>query len=116
MNFKPSQVTIKAPFFVSTFQRLEAEFAAALIVRTCHVLGDEWQAVTPRQIGEVVKNDLDAKREPWKSIERHPFYANPDFNTLLKNGWTELVGEYHAHAPMRFTQAGLDRLAKWVMS
>jgi hypothetical protein len=111
VDFKPSDVNLCSSFppLVGTMGRTEAECAAALLVRACQVLGDAWQDVETRTLGEVIKADLEAKREPVHSMNRNPF-CRPDAYDLVKRGCAEWVGE--PGKVLRFTPQGLDGLRK----
>ena len=111
MSALPSQIVLRAPLpLTDTMGRAEREVAAALIVRTCHVHGDKWQPVTPRMIGEVIKQDLDDGTEPFKTMNLYPF-ARPDFRDLIKAGYGEGGGE--GGQPIALTEKGLLAIQKW---
>ena len=108
--FKPSDVNLCASFppLVATMGRTEAEIAAALLVRVCQVNGDTWQDIDVVLLSTVIKSDLEAKREPFASLNRNPF-CRPDVHDLVKRGFAEWVGD--PGQTLRFTQQGLDVLA-----
>ncbi len=111
VDFRPSDVVLAGMPLVDTMGRAEAEAAATLLVRACQSLGDAWQDIEPRAIGEVIKADLAAGREPLASLNRNPFFR-PDAHELVRRGFAEWVGE--AAGALRFTPAGLERLRRWV--
>lgn len=111
IDFKPSQVIIIVPPLVATMGRAESEHAAALLVLACQCHGDTWGSMTPRQVGEAIQWALDGNRDPWPSLNRNPFFK-PDIYELVSKGfarWTENEG-----GPVAFTDAGLERLRRWV--
>lgn len=113
VDFKPSDVSLldSMPPLVDTMGRAEAEAAAALIVRTCQARGDAWQDVGPRAIGEVIRADLEAKREPFHSLNHNPFFR-PDPSSLVKCGCAEWVGQ--PGGAVRFTAKGFEGLRRVV--
>ena len=113
VDFKPSDVNLcdSFPPLVGTMGRTEAELVAALLVRACQVHGDTWQDVAPSALGEVIRQDLEASREPFHSMNRDPF-CRPDAHDLVRLGCAEWVGD--PGGTLRFTQKGLDGLRKVV--
>src|SRR5574341_1966777 len=105
-SFKPSQVFLNTvPPLVGTMKHSECEHAAALIVRVCQVRGDKWAPVSPRELGETITADLDAKVEPWVSLDKNPFFR-PNFHALIEEGfarWSEAEG-----GPLEFTDKGIE--------
>lgn len=118
-TFKPSDVEFHGyPPFVATFKRCEAEMAAALLVRTMQATGNEWRAVSLPEIGKVLKADVDAESEPWKSFSTNPFFR-PDFHRLVSDGFCAWAhgGERPVTEPDRlleFTALGIAALRRWV--
>jgi len=89
----------------------ESEHAAALIVLTRKHMGDTWGPIAPRDVGEAIKAELAAGNEPWKSLNRNPFFR-PDFFELVQKGfaqWTEKEG-----GPLELTPKGIEALRRWV--
>jgi len=116
IDFKPSQVVLGVPPLVATMGCAEAEFAAALIVRACHALGNAWQPIAWKQIREVVLSDFDAKREPFASLIQNPFFR-PDVHDLVERGcarWT--TSDDSGEGSVELTADGLEKLRRWVAS
>ena len=116
-SFKPSQVVLNAvPPLVGTMGHSECEHAAALIVRACQVRGDAWAPVGPRDIGEVLNADIDARTPPWPALGRNPFFR-PDFHKLVACGFAKWIGEGEGEKdqPMELTPAGIEALRRWVV-
>jgi hypothetical protein len=121
VDFKPSQVRIGYPPLVGTMGHAEAEFAAALVVRTLAVKGDVWRPVVWSEIQEVVKADMDGTVdpvtmvrkpvEPIGSLARNPFFM-PDIHDTVKRGFARWTGE--PNGPVELTEAGIKVLSKWV--
>jgi hypothetical protein len=116
-SFKPSQVdlnfTLPNPF-VGLFEHIEAELAAAVIVRACQVLGDIWQSVELKALGEIILRDNDARVEPIYSIFRNPF-CHPSPHDLVKRGYATWVDSADGHGnALAFTSKGMERLSKRV--
>lgn len=111
IEFKPSQVFL-GQLLVASFGRAEREAAALLFVRACQVNGDEWQALTPRTVGEAIRADLDAGREPLASLNRNPFFR-PDFWSLVAEGFARWTGD--AGGPLELTGKGLEALRRWAL-
>lgn len=108
---KPSDIYLDpgAPL-VSTMGRAEIEHAATLLVRACQALGDEWQPIMAKQVGEVMKADIEAGVEPIKSLARNPFFR-PDFHELVARGFAQ--GDLANHGPIALTEKGIATLARW---
>ena len=111
-TIKPSQVDLAFPHFVACAGRSEREMALGLYVRACQVKGDVWQALVPRDMGEVLKADREAKREPFAKLTSNPFWF-PDFPDLVKAGYARWLGE-GAGAPVELTDSGFEAIDKWV--
>lgn len=111
--YAPSRVSLVVPPLVGTMESAEREFAAALIVRACQALGDQWNPVEFQELGTVIKADVEAKTEPLFSLNRNPFFR-PDFWKLAdgKYGrWTGTPGE----SAIELTELGIAALKRWVV-
>jgi len=110
---KPSDIFLNTiPPLMATFGKAECEAAAALIVNACRFHGDVFGPVTPKMVGEA----LNLKEEPWKSLNRNPFFK-PDFRKLADKGYAEFDGDPNGHnIPIRFTEKGLAALreSRWL--
>jgi hypothetical protein len=110
-TFKPSQVFLNAvPPLVGTMGKTEAEVAAALLVRACHVRGDAWAPVRAEEMGRVLSADLEAKTEPWASLDRNPF-CKPNFDILVERGFAEFSD---GRRVLALTEKGIEALRRWV--
>lgn len=87
---KPSEVVMGVPPLAATFGKAEAEWAAACIVRACQFHGDTWQPISAPQISEAIHSDIEAKREPFASLMRNPFFS-PDVWKLIELGFARWV-------------------------
>lgn len=90
-DYKPSKVYLGMSPLGACYGKCEAECAAAVIVWTCQVQGDEWSEFLPlRFMGEVLKQALDTNPipEPVKSWNRNPFFR-PDFELLVSGLYIE---------------------------
>jgi hypothetical protein len=118
-NFLPSEVFLNTvPPLGATMGKSEAEAAAACLVRAMQVRGDVWSPQFPKDIGEVLTADIDAKVEPWVSLNRNPFFR-PDFRELVKRGFARCVGEVSEpdgewRRAIEFTPEGIEKLRRWV--
>jgi len=109
---KPSDVVLNhIPPLVGTLGRSESEAAAALLVRACQVRGDKWAPVAAEDLGETLSADLDARVEPWASLDRNPFFR-PDFWALVEEGNARFTGEA-GKSPIEFTEQGIEKLRRW---
>lgn len=111
VKFKPSEVYL-APFpfpLASTYGRMESEAAAAIVVRACAVLGDEWRAVSSTEVEEVLAREVEG--DPLYACMRNPFWR-PDAHELVANGFATWEGETEAPS-VKLTAEGLARLEKW---
>ena len=105
---KPSDVVLCVPPLTATLGRSEREHAAALIVRACQELGDKWQAVSPRQVGEVLRADVAAGRQPFASLGVNPFFR-PDVHDLVAKGFATMRED----KAVELTEKALEAIAKW---
>lgn len=112
--FRPSQVQLIVPPLCGTMEKAEREFAAALFVRACQVLGDEWKPVALQDLGAVIKADLEAKREPLASLSRNPFFR-PDFWKLAEGTFGRWTGE-PGQSAIELTEHGIESLRRWVIA
>ena len=109
--FNPSEVALYgATPLTAAFGRSELEHAAAMIVRTCQVLGDKWQAVTSDDVNIVFKDDIDNGRSPFCLWMRNPFFK-PDFYDLVERGYAHV--ENVQTRAVGLTEAGIERLRVW---
>jgi hypothetical protein len=108
---KPSDIELTPVPLCGTMKKAEREFAAALIVRTCHVLGDAWQPISLEQLQRVLKDDLAAKREPFASWCTNPFFR-PDFHRFADGMFGRWTGDPGA-SPIEFTERGLEAIKPW---
>ncbi len=105
---KPSDIIIDAmPPLTACFKKTESECAAALLVWYCQNHGDEWQTVTPKQLGEAM---MDMNSEPLKKWSRNPFFK-PDLWRLSKDGFITPIDDSY-NQPVAFTELGLEQLRK----
>ena len=104
---KPSDIILSTPPLTACFKKTEAECAAALLVLYCQRHGDEWQAVTPKQLGESMR---DLTVEPLKSWSQNPFFY-PDMRRLSKDGFITALDDSF-NQPIAFTELGLEQLKK----
>ena len=112
---KPSEVQKRMwraalPFVGSGFRRAEMELAAGLYVWACAALGDEWQPIRPRQMGELLKSDT---RSSMAMALNQPF-CRPDFHALVAQGFGAFDGDLNdpghkaaGGTPFALTGAGL---------
>lgn len=108
---KPSDVVLGVPPLCGTMGRAELEHAAALIVRTCAVLGDAWRPVAPKDVGIVLNTDVLGHVEPFAKLIENPFFK-PDFFALAESEFARWTAE--PKGPMELTEAGLAAITKWV--
>ena len=108
---KPSEIVLTVPPLAGTMNHAEREFAAALLVRACQVLGDQWQPISPKQLGEIIRADIEAKIEPLHSLNRNPFFR-PDFHELADGKFGRWIGEPGISA-IELTPAGIEALSRW---
>lgn len=104
---KPSDIVLSMPPLTACFNKVEAECAAALLVWYCQRHGDEWQLVSPKQLGQSM-TDEEFTKEPLKSWNSNPFFR-PDLRRLSDDGFITAIDDTH-NQPIGFTELGLDRL------
>jgi len=110
----PLDIHIKGgPPLIGTFNKVEREFAAGLLVLVCQLDGDAWRPVFPAEVGTVCKLHIDDVKE-YSWIEFALGFAPPNFDALIDQGDAEFVGpeEEGRKRPVQFTAQGLDKLAK----
>lgn len=110
VDFKPSWVQLGVPPLTATMDRSEVEHAAACVVRVCQVRGDTWQPVLWSDVLTVFMADVSARREPFVSLVRNPFFR-PQADALVLYGYATWVGEPRA---VELTLKGLEALRRWV--
>lgn len=110
--FLPSEVVLLPPPLVGTMEAAEREAAAALYVRACQVLGDKWQPLSLKQIGEVVDADLKEKNEPLNALSTNPFFR-PSVPKLVDGKYGQWTGTPN-ESPIELTKKGLYALRRWV--
>lgn len=109
-SFKPSEVQLVGIPLTATFGRSEMEAAAAIIVRTCAVLGDEWRAVSVDEVKKVLQ--LEQAGDPLYPFLSNPFW-NPDVSQLASAGFARWEGQ-PGSSPVGLTDAGIEKLRRWV--
>lgn len=107
---KPSEIVMHVPPLAATMHKAEAEAAAALIVHACAALGDKWQPISARQIGNTLHADVDAKREPWVSLVRNPYWR-PDVFELVRRGFARWVD--HEGGSCELTAFAAHVIVRW---
>jgi hypothetical protein len=111
-SFLPSQVMLSSSPLVGTMDNSEREFAAALLVRACQVLGDAWKPVELRDLGQVMKSDVDQGHEPLTSFKANSFF-NPNFDLFADGVYGRWLGVPRESA-LEFTERGIEALRRWV--
>ncbi len=113
-DFLPSQVQLVVPPLAGTMGRAEVEFAAALIVRACQVLGDRWQPISWKQSVEAFKADRDAGREFGRLMENPVF--RPDAYDLVKRGFAQWGSTRSGEGDtVELTDKGFECMRRWVL-
>jgi hypothetical protein len=106
-NFTPSQVNLNR-MFVGTFDRVEAECTAAVIVKVLALNGNVWRTATCEELADgfsaLVENE-----GMWRSWFNNPF-VKIDMHDLVDRGFATWEGE----VAIKFTDKGLQRMEKWV--
>jgi hypothetical protein len=107
---KPSDIELAPVPLVGTMGRCETELAAALLVHTCAVLGDQWQPLTLAQVQGVLSDDVATLRAPFMGWMTNPF-LRPDVSSLVLGGWARWVD--HPGGTVELTEMGLGAIARW---
>jgi hypothetical protein len=107
MIFKPSQISLHA-MFVGTFDHMEAENTAAVIVKVLALNGDIWRSATCQELAAGFDN-LVKDEGPWRTWFNNPF-ARIDLHDLVNRGFAVWDGS----KAIAFTEKGLKRMEKWV--
>lgn len=112
-SFKPSEVALVGVPLVATMGRTETEAAAAIIVRTCAVMGDTWRSVSVAEITAVLRAEGANEHAPLHALLLNPFWR-PDAQGLVDAGFAQWEGEPRK-SPIALTEAGIERLRCWVV-
>lgn len=114
-GFNTSQVVLGTPPLGACFNKCEAECAAALLVWACQQLGDKWQRLPLRSIGEAMHVAMSAEPipEPIKSWNRNPFFR-PDFDLLTSGGFIE-QSEVDGEKGYVLTPLFFERITRWIV-
>jgi hypothetical protein len=103
---EPDRIVVHnvVPPLTGTFERCEAECAAACMVIAAQMFGD-WRDVTLKDIAQALRENPPA----W---DQNPF-VRPDFHDLVNRGFAKFAGRHRKK--IRFTPKGLDRLlqSRW---
>jgi len=112
--FKPSQVVLIVPPLCACFDKTEAECAAGLLVWASQQLGDEWQRLPLKKLGEVLDVALKSEPvpEPIRSWGGNPFFR-PDFDRLTTDGHIER-SEIDGEKGYVLMPSFFERIARWV--
>lgn len=114
---KPSEVRMwngVLPFVGSAFGHAETEFAAGLLVLACRFHGDQWQPLITRQLGEMMKKELEPEGQ-LHHLKNNPF-ARPDLRGLVRDGFAEFLGDPDCSdppTPIQFTAKGMAELERF---
>lgn len=106
-DFAPSNVALRS-MFVGTFDRMEAENTAAVMVKILAVNGDVWRTATFQELSDGF-SELVKKDEHWRRWFNNPF-AKIDMHDLVNRDYAEWDGDHG----IKFTDKGLERMRKWV--
>lgn len=106
-DFKPSAVKLNRSFppLVGVFGKVEAEIAAAVIVRALAADGDEWKTIDLGLVSSTLKKAVKDGVEPFASMSSNPF-CKPDIHELVRLGFAVWVTDEH----VRFTDEGIREL------
>ena len=110
---KPSDVVLAVPPLTGTFEKSEAECAAALIIRALAATGDTWRPIMWEEITAVLRADMEAKTEPIYALFRNPFCRHDVYLLIDKGFVTAPVVDDKTAGPFEFTPGALDRLQRW---
>jgi hypothetical protein len=117
-DFKPSELRFAEPLpFPDTFERVEAEVAAYLLVRYLARNGDGWGPATLKDIFEDCEKSFD---DPYlQRLILNPF-VHPSFQELRQRGFSwgralEKDSDFGQNAEVGFTELGYSRIKKWVV-
>ena len=113
---KPTEIWLAGGAFPlpDTFERVELEMAAAMLIIACAYHEDRWQPVTAPMIGLAMKANLRARREPWYSLDKNRACPAPSFYGLVDKGYARFTSSDKERSPIELTDKGLDLIrAKW---
>ncbi len=107
VDFVPSQVSIRGAF-LGTFDRVETELTAALIVKTLADNGDVWRSANLYELKESFLK-LTEPKGPWRDWFNNPFITI-DMHGLVDRGYAKWDGE----TGISFTEKGLERMRELI--
>lgn len=108
IDFTPSQVGLNGRF-LGTFDHLEAESTAAVMVKVLAINGDTWRTAQCTELAEGFEQ-LTKDPGPWRDWFNNPF-VRIDMHDLVDRGFAEWDGP----KAIKFTEVGLERMRKWVV-
>jgi hypothetical protein len=122
VRFKPSELVLEVPPFPEAFGSKRHEFAVALMVYTCRMLGDQWGPLLPEAIGGMGIEAAKMGVEPFASLILDARFA-PDFPRLVAAQLARWRPDFRAALPanMRNGEPAIEleprailKLARWV--
>ena len=111
IEFTPSQVRLDGFPFIGTFDRIETELTAAVIVQALALNGDTWRVIDCIQLSQVF-TELTAVEGKWRQLFDNPF-VTIDMHGLVKRGYAQWHKDGKA---IEFTEAGRLKMVKWLKS
>ena len=102
-TLKPSQVYL-SNMLCSTFDHMEAENTAAVIVQVLRMNGDTWRVATCEELASGF-SALTKDPGPWRNWFNNPF-VRIDMHDLVKRGFAQWEGD----KAIGFTDKGFWRL------
>lgn len=117
-GFMPSDVILRVPPLTDAMRKTEIECAAALLVATLALRGNEWRPVLWSEVQDAARSCRGTEPEGPEDraasflwyVQRNPF-LRPDFPGLLAGGFATRGG---ADDAITFTPAGIAAMAGWV--
>jgi hypothetical protein len=109
IDFVPKQVMLGA-MFVGTFDKMEAENTAAVMVKILQDNGNVWRTMHCNELADGFEK-LTKDDGPWRRWFNNPF-ARISLHELVDRGFAE----WQSDSSVRFTEAGIERMRKWIPS
>lgn len=114
VDFVPSQVNLNR-MFIGTFEHMEAENTAAVMVAALAMNGDTWRVVTCEELSDGFGQLTRAESPGVSEGLMRGWFNNPFAHISIQDLVTRGFAEWEGDRAVRFTSAGLERMRKWVV-
>jgi hypothetical protein len=115
-QFKPSDIDLNFHFppLMNVFNKSEIEAAATFLIACCQK-GNEWKAVSKKEVQDLVEELKEGKEDDsntLKALCRNPFWC-PSFNGLVDAGFATWEKADPENSKLWFTEKGFEKLKEY---